>query len=207
MKSVQLREKEALRKFLINRRSELGPSIDFQSNILNNIKPLIEEIENEYIGTYISFRDELDTKKLNQYLLERELNLALPAIDFQTKEINFFMYHKNTELIENKFSILEPKNKDKVIFPKIILIPLLGYSKSGFRLGYGGGYYDKYLSKNGIGDVKKIGIAFSFQEVEEIPVEDHDERLDWILTEKHLYKVLIKSFTIFMGSRQKKYSN
>jgi len=189
MKSVQLREKEALRKFLINRRSELGPSIDFQSNILNNIKPLIEEIENEYIGTYISFRDELDTKKLNQYLLERGLNLALPAIDFQTKEINFFMYHKNTELIENKFSILEPKNKDKVIFPKIILIPLLGYSKSGFRLGYGGGYYDKYLSKNDIGDVKKIGIAFSFQEVEEIPVEDHDERLDWILTEKHLYKV------------------
>ena len=188
-KSVQLREKEALRKFLINRRSELGPSIDFQSNILNNIKPLIEEIENEYIGTYISFRDELDTKKLNQYLLEREHNLALPAIDFQTKEINFFMYHTNTELIENKFSILEPKNKDKVIFPKIILIPLLGYSKSGFRLGYGGGYYDKYLSKNGIGDVKKIGIAFSFQEVEEIPVEDHDERLDWILTEKHLYKV------------------
>ena len=188
-KSVQLREKEALRKFLINRRSELGPSIDFQSNILNNIKPIIEEIENEYIGTYISFRDELDTKKLNQYLLERELNLALPAIDFQTKEINFFMYQKNTELIENKFSILEPKNKDKVIFPKIILIPLLGYSKSGFRLGYGGGYYDKYLSKNGIGDVKKIGIAFSFQEVEEIPVEDHDERLDWILTEKHLYKV------------------
>ena len=188
-KSVQLIEKEALRKFLINRRSELGPLIDFQSNILNNIKPLIEEIENEYIGTYISFRDELDTKKLNQYLLERELNLALPAIDFQTKEINFFMYHNNTELIENKFSILEPKNKDKVIFPKIILIPLLGYSKSGFRLGYGGGYYDKYLSKNGIGDVKKIGIAFSFQEVAEIPVEDHDERLDWILTEKHLYKV------------------
>ena len=46
-KSVQLREKEALRKFLINRRSELGPSIDFQSNILNNIKPLIEELENE----------------------------------------------------------------------------------------------------------------------------------------------------------------
>ncbi len=188
-KSVQLREKEALRKFLINRRSELGPSIDFQSNILNNIKPLIEEIENEYIGTYISFRDELDTKKLNQYLLESELNLALPAIDFQTKEINFFMYNKNTELIENKFSILEPENKVEVIFPKIIFIPLLGYTKSGFRLGYGGGYYDKYLSKNGIGEVKKIGIAYSFQEVKEIPIEDHDERLDWILTEKHLYKV------------------
>ena len=91
MKSVQLREKEALRKFLINRRSELGPSKDSQSNILNNIKPLIEEIENEYIGTYISFRDELDTKKLNQYLLERDFNLALPAIDFQTKEINLFI--------------------------------------------------------------------------------------------------------------------
>ena len=189
LKSAQLREKKVLRKFLINRRSELGPSIDIQNNIINNVKPLIEKTENEFIGTYISFRDELDTKKLNQYLLERKLNLALPVIDFKTKEINFFVYQKDTELIKNKFSILEPKNKGEVIFPKIIFIPLLGYSKSGFRLGYGGGYYDKYLSKNGIGDVKKIGIAFSFQEVEEIPVEDHDERLDWILTEKHLYKV------------------
>ena len=189
MKSAQLREKEALRKFLINRRSELGPLIDFQKNILNNVIPLIEEMDNEFIGTYISFRNELDTRKLNQYFLERELKLALPAIDFENKQINFFGYDKSTELIENKFSILEPKNKDEVIFPKIIFIPLLAYSKSGYRLGYGGGYYDKYLSKNGIGDIKKIGIAFSFQEVEQIPVEDHDERLDWILTEKHLYKV------------------
>ena len=189
LKSAQLREKHALRKFLINRRSELGPTIDFQNNILNNVMPLIEEIENEFIGTYISFRNELDTKKLNQYLIEREMNLALPVMDFKNKEINFFVYRKDTELIENKFSIFEPMNKGEVVFPKIILIPLLGYSKSGFRLGYGGGYYDRYLSKNGIGDVKKIGIAFSFQEVEEIPVEDHDERLDWILTEKHLYKV------------------
>ena len=189
LKSAQLREKEALRKFLISRRSELGPSIDFQNNIINNVKPLIEKTENEFIGTYISFRDELDTKKLNQYLLERELNLALPVIDFKTKEINFFIYQKDTELIKNKFSILEPKNKSEIIFPKIIFIPLLGYSKSGFRLGYGGGYYDKYLSKNGIDEVKKIGIAYSFQEVKEIPIEDHDERLDWILTEKHLYKV------------------
>ena len=76
LKSSQLREKKALRKFLINRRSELGPSIDFQNNIIDNIKPLIEKTENEFIGTYISFRDELDTKKLNQYLLERKLNLA-----------------------------------------------------------------------------------------------------------------------------------
>ena len=189
LKSARLREKKALRKFLTNRRSELGPSIDFQNNIINNVKPLIEKTKNEFIGTYISFRDELDTKKLNQYLLERELNLALPVIDFKTKEINFFIYQKDTELIKNKFSILEPKNKGKVIFPKIIFIPLLGYSKSGFRLGYGGGYYDKYLSRNGIGEVKKIGIAYSFQEVKEIPIEDHDERLDWILTEKHLYKV------------------
>ena len=188
-KSAQPREKEALRKFLTNRRSEMSQFFESKNNLHTHIQPLINEIKNKFVGTYISFRNELDTKKLNQYLLEKGLKLALPAIDFENKEINFFMYDKDTELIENKFSILEPKNKDEVIFPKIIFIPLLGYSKSGFRLGYGGGYYDKYLSKNGIGDVKKIGIAFSFQEVDEIPVEDHDERLDWILTEKHLYKV------------------
>ena len=69
-------------------------------------------------------------------------------------------------------------------------MPLLGYSLNGSRIGYGGGYYDKYLSKNNNGDIKKIGIGFSFQEVHEIPTEEHDVRLDWILTEKNLYKVI-----------------
>ena len=103
--------------------------------------------------------------------------------------MEFKKWIPNDELILGPFGTMEPKKTQISIFPQILVVPLLSFDREFYRLGYGGGYYDKYLSKNGIGDVKKIGIAFSFQEVEEIPVEDHDERLDWILTEKHLYKV------------------
>ncbi len=190
LKSAQLREKKILRRFLINRRSELSQLFETQNKLHTHVQPLINGIKNEYIGTYISFRDELDTRYLNQYLLDKKINLALPVIDFKKKEINFFLYDKHSKLKKNDYSILEPELKNEIIFPKYILVPLLGYSWNGSRLGYGGGYYDRYLSKNNNCDVKKIGVAFSFQEAHEIPTEEHDVRLDWILTEKNLYKVI-----------------
>lgn len=190
LKSAQLKEKKILRTFLINRRSKLSQLFETQNKLHIHIQPLINGIKNEYIGTYISFRDELDTRYLNQYLLDKKINLALPVIDFKKKEINFFLYDKNSKLKKNDYSIFEPEVKNELIFPKYILVPLLGYSLNGSRIGYGGGYYDKYLSKNNSGDIKKIGIGFSFQEVHEIPTEEHDVRLDWILTEKNLYKVI-----------------
>ena len=80
-KSVQLREKEALREFLINRRSELGPSIDFQNNILNNIKPLIEEIEKE-LDVVARYHDQIEMldkyfvdESVRQNLFEEQQNL------------------------------------------------------------------------------------------------------------------------------------
>lgn len=182
-------EKQVLRQFLTNRRSELSSSFEKKNNIHIHIQPLIETIKNVSVGTYMSFRNELNTKKLNEYLFKRDINLALPVIDFKKKEISFFRFGHNTKLIKNNYSILEPENKNELIFPKIILIPLLGYSLSGYRIGYGGGYYDKYLSKHSKSGLIKIGTAFTFQEVDQIPIEGHDQRLDWILTEKHLYKV------------------
>ena len=189
LKSGRLIEKQLLRKFLINRRLELKPVFEAKNNIHIHIQPLLNHIGNEFLGTFISIRDELDTNKLNQYLLKQNINLALPVVDFNNQEIDFFLYDKNTKLVKNKYSILEPESKKKILFPKIILVPLLGYSMNGYRLGYGGGYYDKYISRRSNNDIQKIGIAFSFQEVDKIPTEEHDERLDWILNEKHLYKV------------------
>ena len=88
----------------------------------------------------------------------------------------------------NKFGILEPL-KSKPITPNIILVPLLAFDKFKNRLGYGKGFYDKFLKKN---DKKKskvisIGVAFSFQKYHKLPVNNKDVKLDYILTEKGIF--------------------
>jgi 5-formyltetrahydrofolate cyclo-ligase len=84
----------------------------------------------------------------------------------------------------NKYGIPEPTSK-KIIYPNILLVPLLAFDKYLNRIGYGGGYYDRYIKK--IKTKKKIltiGLAYSFQKVKEIPVNKYDKKLDYIITEK-----------------------
>tara|TARA_Y100000992_G_scaffold247074_1_gene178536 strand:+ start:277 stop:585 length:309 start_codon:yes stop_codon:yes gene_type:complete len=84
--------------------------------------------------------------------------------------------------------IPEPIAKKKV-FPDLLIVPLVGFDKKKFRLGYGGGFYDRYIHK--ISKFKKvltIGFAFSFQEIKKIPVNKFDQKLNFILTNKRIIK-------------------
>ena len=183
-------EKKILRKFLINRRKHL--SIDYEEKNMSHVhlRPLLNNINSDYVGSYIDYNSELSTNSLNKYLIEKNFNICLPRIDYQTNEINFFKYSTGTKLIKNKYNILEPEITNEIIFPKLVLVPLLAFDESGFRLGYGGGFYDKYFSFQEEKEIIKVGLGFSFQNVYKIPIEGHDQKLDWILTESYLYKVI-----------------
>ena len=92
---------------------------------------------------------------------------------------------KNDILTINKYGIPEPV-KSKIIIPNIILVPLLAYDKNKNRIGYGKGYYDRYLRKF-LKTQKKtliVGVAFSFQKYHKLPVTKKDFRLNYIITEK-----------------------
>ena len=113
-------------------------------------------------------------------------NILLPIIE-DNKSMNFYKWNKNQILTVNKHGILEPI-KTKIIFPKVILVPLLAFDSKN-RLGYGKGFYDKYLNKY-IRRYKKIltiGVAFSFQKHHNLPVNKYDAKLDYILTEKGIF--------------------
>ena len=100
--------------------------------------------------------------------------------------MNFFKWSFKEPLRINKFGIPETTSNKK-INPNILLIPLVGFDDQLNRLGYGGGYYDRYLSK--IEDNKKIikiGVGFSFQKIKNIPINKHDIKLDYIITEKKI---------------------
>ena len=114
-------------------------------------------------------------------------NLLLPVIE-ETNTMNFFPWKKNEVLIINKYGMLEPI-KSKQIIPNIMLVPLLTFDKKKFRLGYGKGFYDRYLNKylRKFKNILTVGVAFSFQKYNKLPINDKDVKLDYILTEKGMY--------------------
>ena len=91
-------------------------------------------------------------------------------------------------LLVNKFGILEPQ-KTKFNTPNLILLPILAFDKNKYRLGYGKGFYDRYLNKylKKIGNILSVGVAFSFQKHHKLPINKNDVKLDYILTENGLY--------------------
>ena len=102
--------------------------------------------------------------------------------------MDFFQWSKNNPLKINKYGIPEPKSKIKVI-PSILLIPMVAYDKRLNRLGYGGGYYDRYIEKiNNRKKIITIGLAFSYQEINKVPIQIFDRKLSMIFTEKNIYK-------------------
>ena len=100
--------------------------------------------------------------------------------------MNFYQWKKNEVLTVNEFGMLEPINTEAKI-PDIIIVPLLAFDKDKYRLGYGKGYYDRYLNKF-IKQYKKetmiVGVAFSFQKNNKLPINKNDVKMDFILTEK-----------------------
>ena len=183
-------EKKIIRKFLINRRKQLSGDYEKKNMSHVHLRPLLNNINSDYVGSYVDYNFELSTNSLNKYLIEKNINICLPKINSQSKEINFFKFSTGTKLIKNKYNILEPEVTNEIIFPKLVLVPLLAFNESGFRLGYGGGFYDKYFSSQEEKDIIKVGLGFSFQKINEIPIENHDQKLDWILTESYLYKAI-----------------
>ena len=100
--------------------------------------------------------------------------------------MDFFMWSKNDPLKINKYGIPEPISKKKV-YPDLIFVPLVAYDKNLNRLGYGGGFYDRYIEKiKKIKKVTKIGLSFSFQKLKKIPINKHDKKLDFIITDKEI---------------------
>ena len=114
-------------------------------------------------------------------------NLLLPIIE-EGNLMNFFKWEKNEVLQVNKYGMLEPIRSKKNI-PDIMLVPLLVFDKNKYRIGYGKGFYDKYLNKylKTFKNILTVGVAFSFQKYHKLPINNKDVKLNYILTEKGIY--------------------
>ena len=142
--------------------------------------------KNKIVGSYYPINFETDTSQVMKMFKQKGYKLSLPVISSKY-DMNFYTWNLNDPLYVNKYGIPEPKSKIKVI-PSILLIPMVAYDKRLNRLGYGGGYYDRFLEKYEKKNILKIGLAITCQEVKKLPTNNFDKKMDYILTEKKLYK-------------------
>jgi len=159
---------------------------DFKIDLVKFISFLkINKLNFKSIGGYYPSNYEIDDLNILDLLEKKNFKVSLPIIK-KDNQMNFYSWSRNDPLKINKFGIPEPVSS-KIFYPDILLVPLVAYDNSFNRLGYGGGYYDRYIEKiEKIKKVTKIGLAFSFQKISSIPISQYDKKLDFIVTEKEI---------------------
>ncbi len=175
--------KKDLRKILINSRKKNYIEISSRQifEIFKFIKKKYTKIK--VIGGYIPINYEFDCLNLLKFLEEKNFTTCLPVIKKNFK-MDFHKYSFKDPLVLNKIGIPEPAKLTNKLVPELIFVPLVGFDNNLNRLGYGGGFYDRYFEKNANKSIVKIGLAFSFQKIKKLPVNKFDKKLDIIITEK-----------------------
>ena len=133
------------------------------------------------VGGYYPYNYEVDPLKILEEFEKKNYLISLPKIE-KNYQMNFFRWSTKDPLTINKYGIPEPTS-NIMTHPNILLVPLVAFDKHFNRIGYGGGFYDRYIKK--IKKEKKIitiGLAYSFQKVKEIPVNKYDIKLDFVVT-------------------------
>ena len=129
--------------------------------------------------------DELDIRPLLGALHDMGHRLALPCTPRVGLPLVLREWSPTDTLIKGSFNTREPAKSQPEIRPDVVLLPLLAFTASGMRLGYGGGFYDRTLAKlKSEGDVFACGVAYAAQEAAHLPTDEYDSPLDAILTEK-----------------------
>jgi 5-formyltetrahydrofolate cyclo-ligase len=155
--------------------------------------PLIKLIKSNFrkknlcLALYYPSSFELNVLKFLENDYMKNKNVLLPVIG-KKNNMNFYLWKKNKALAVNRYGMLEPV-KNSIKIPNLMLIPILAYDKYNFRLGYGKGFYDRYLNKylRKFKNIITVGVAFSFQKHHKLPRSKKDVRLDYILTEKGIH--------------------
>ena len=161
-------------------------------NIQLNFKQIIkilkkEKITNKIIGGYYPVNFEIDDLTLLKKFRKNKFNISLPVIT-KNFQMDFYLWSFSEPLKINKYGIPEPEAKN-MVYPDVLLIPLVAFDKNLNRLGYGGGYYDRLIEKlSKKKNIIKIGLAFSIQEIDKVPTNMYDQKLDYIITNKHTIK-------------------
>ena len=172
--------KSVIRKKILKVRKKKSKNLEI--NFRNILKILDKsKTSGKIIGGYYPYNHEVNTLKILEKFEKLNYQISLPKIK-KNSQMDFFKWSVKDLLSINKYGIPEPIT-DKIVYPNILLVPLIAFDKHLNRVGYGGGFYDRYLERvKKIKNIMTIGLAYSFQKVQKIPVNKYDIKLDFIVT-------------------------
>lgn len=174
-------DKKELRKKYTKVRADVEDKEGKDRLIRKNLRELDIYKKAKSVFVFISYKSEVDTRRIIEDILADGKKLLVPLV--KGSEMIAVEVKGIDDLEPNKMGILEPKSGDEVTDVDLTITPGLAFDKAGYRLGYGGGYYDKFFAKV---DTVRMGIGYSDQYVESLVHEDYDKALEYLLTEEGL---------------------
>jgi 5-formyltetrahydrofolate cyclo-ligase len=153
---------------------------------LNLIKDHLKKKNFSHVASYVSLPYEVSTKKINKFLADSKTHLYLPKIDTNTNKLEFALCNENTQFKKNSLNILEPISEEIIQLEELnaVIVPLRAFNRNFQRLGFGGGFYDTTFSE--VTQPEFIGLAYEFQFIKKLKLEDFDIKLDVVFTDKQL---------------------
>ncbi len=140
--------------------------------------------EKKVVAGYWPMRDEIDIRPLLIQLHKTGFTCALPVVEKALAPLAFHQWQPADPLEKSSFGLHQPSVKAPKVAPQILIVPLLAFDRDGMRLGWGGGYYDRTLAELRVSsDVLAMGVGFSIQQVDKLPRDRHDQRLDFMVTQ------------------------
>ena len=176
---IKVNKSEIRKKILKVRKRNVFKDIRVNWSLIYHILKK-KKVSGRVVGGYYPYNYEVDAIKILKQFEKKKYQISLPKIKNEY-QMDFFQWSTKDPLTVNKFGIPEPTS-DKIVYPSILLVPLVAFDKYLNRVGYGGGFYDRYIKKTKKNKkIVTIGLAFSFQEVKKIPADKYDKKLDYIL--------------------------
>ena len=146
-----------------------------------------QKITKKIVGGYYPVNFEVDDLELLKKFEKNKFNISLPVIK-KNFQMDFYKWSFSDPLKVNKYGIPEPETKN-IVYPDVLLVPLVAFDKNLNRLGYGGGYYDRLIKKlSKKKKIMKIGLALSVQKIDKVPINMNDQKLNYIVTNKYIVK-------------------
>ncbi len=148
---------------------------------------LTQRLRPRFVSAYYAIRNEPSTLPLLDTLSREGFETALPVTGARHTPLVFRQWRPGEPMSEGKMSIHEPLPEAPEVLPELLFVPLAAFDRAGNRIGYGAGFYDRTLAKlRALKPICAVGIAYACQALPAVPHEAHDERLDYVLTEKEL---------------------
>lgn len=184
-----MKKKKELRKQILAKRKGLSESsVIGKSNIITTKLIELKSFKKaNSVHLYYPINNEVDTRKIIEYLWEKKINVIMPRTDFNNHILVNYVVTNFDQLEKTKFNMLEPRESLEIFSgsPDLILVPGVAFDFDCNRMGYGGGFYDRFLSES---TGCKIALSYDLQILEKLPTEDHDIKMDMIITENYLIK-------------------